>query len=205
VRRGPHPVCYPWRFARPRPLALLLVHLVERLAYDVVFGPLNRWAAHNILGLWYGGESCTGCLCVDVGRVFARVGALPCGRGVVLAAVVAVVAVAVAVEGSGGCVYEAGEGRSQDVAVCAGSLGALLLQGAHKGVGVCDGGMLEFLKSLQVAAALVALQLQQGDGGAQGNGVGVVALRDGQRRGLLAESGSWRGGDAGPHVGRKRC
>jgi hypothetical protein len=179
------------------------VHLVERLADNVVFGPLDRWTAHNILGLWYGGESCTGCLCVNVGRVFARIGALPCGRGVVLVAVA--VAVAVAVEGSGGCVCEAGEGRGQDVAMCAGSLGALLLQGAHKGVGVCDGGMLEFLESQQVAAALVALQLQQGDGGAQGNGVGVVALRDGQRRGLLAESGSWRGSDRGPRVGRKRC
>jgi hypothetical protein len=183
---------------------LLLVHLVERLADDVVFGPLDRWAAHNILGLWYGGKSCAGCPCVDVGRVFARIGALPRGRGVVLAAVVAV---AVAVEWSGGCVCEAGEGRGQDVAVCAGSLSALVLEGAHKGVGVCDGGMLEFLESLQVAAALVALQLQQGDGGAQGNSVGVVALRDGQRRGLLAESGgSWRGrSDPGPRVGRKRC
>jgi hypothetical protein len=167
------------------------VHLVERLADDVVFGPLDRWAAHDILGLWYGGKSCAGCPCVDVGRVFARIGALPRGRGVVLA----------------GCVCEAGEGRGQDVAVCAGSLSALVLEGAHKGVGVCNGGMLEFLESLQVAAALVALQLQQGDGGAQGNGVGVIALRDGQRRGLLAESGgSWRGrSDPGPRVGRKRC
>lgn len=55
-------------------------------------------------------------------------------------------------------------------------LGALFLERAHKAVRVGDGGRLELFEGLQVALALFALQLEERDGGSQGNGVGVFAF-----------------------------
>lgn len=53
---------------------------------------------------------------------------------------------------------------------------SLLVERAGKGLGVGYGGGLEVLEGLEVALALVALQLQEGYGGAQGNGIGIVRL-----------------------------
>ena len=50
------PVCELGRFARPWPLLLFVVHLVERLADDVVFRPLNWRTPDHILWLRYSGE-----------------------------------------------------------------------------------------------------------------------------------------------------
>jgi hypothetical protein len=53
---------------------------------------------------------------------------------------------------------------------------SILLDRSPKGHGVGDSDGLELGQSLEVPLALLALQLQEGDGGAQGQDVGVVAL-----------------------------
>lgn len=50
------------------------------------------------------------------------------------------------------------------------------MERAGKGLRVGYGGGLEVLEGLEVALALLALQLQERYSGAQGNGIGVVRL-----------------------------
>jgi hypothetical protein len=73
-------------------------------------------------------------------------------------------------------INKASEGGREDVGVCSCRVCALLLQGAHEALWILDGGMLELLERLEVALALLALQLQERYGGAQGYGIGVLAL-----------------------------
>lgn len=135
------------------PLLLLLVNLVEGLSHYVVLVPVDGRTAHNVLGLGYRGK--LGRIRVFVGarRVLARVGTAG--------------AVAMA---------EAGQCGRECIMIRVRLLGALLLQRACECLGIGDGGGLELLESLEVALALLALQLQQRYGGAQGNGIGVVRL-----------------------------
>ena len=145
----------------PRPLLLLLVQLVQRLSHDVVFLPIHRRAAHDVLRLWDGRKlGRTGC--AGIGRVLARVCA---GLAIFRANVRA-----------RHRICEAVQRRSEDVAVGLRGLLSALLYGAHKASGVGDGDRLELGQGLQVALALLALQLQQRDGGAQGDDIWVLAL-----------------------------
>jgi hypothetical protein len=68
-----------------------------------------------------------------------------------------------------------------------GGLCVLLLQRANKVLRVGYSGSPEFLKGFQVALALLALQLEEGYRGAQCYRIGILALRYGDRRRLLAE------------------
>jgi len=74
-----------------------------------------------------------------------------------------------------------------------GSVGPLLVQRTHKVLRVGHGGGLEFLEGFEVALALLALQLEQRYGGAQGYRIGVFALGYGHGRRLLPEGrdGRW--------------
>lgn len=133
------PVCELGRFAGPWPLLLFVVYLVERLADDVVFRPLNWRTPNHILWLRYGGKL--------VG-VYTRRVLAPRHRLLAVAATL-------------DCVCETSERRREHIVMRCCSLCALLLQGAHEAFRVLNGGMLELLQGFQVALALLALDLQQ--------------------------------------------
>lgn len=77
----------------------------------------------------------------------------------------------------------------------------MFLQRAHERLRVGYSGCLEVLEGPQVALALFALQLQERDGGAQGDGIWVLALRYGDGRRLRSEGGRGRRGRAGSGFG----
>ena len=68
-------------------------------------------------------------------------------------------------------------------------------QFARKALGVGGGGFLQPLQGADVAQALLLLELEDGEGGAQSDGIGVLALgdRDGRRLGRYDGGGRWRG------------
>jgi hypothetical protein len=169
-----------WRLGLAWPLLLLLVHLVERLAHDVVLFPVDGRAADDVLRLRYGREF--GCACgrSHVGRVLARLYPRLRASGVPVSAR-----------------RGAGQRGREDIAVRLRGVRAVLVDRLRKGGGVGDGDGLELGQGLEVALALLALQLQQRDGGAQGYDIGVVALCDGDGRRLLAKGRGRRGSRAG--------
>lgn len=148
------PICELGRFARPWPLLLFVVHLVERLADDVIFRPLDRRTPNHILRLRYSGKFV---------RVYTHRVLAPRHR---------LLAVTVTLD----CVCETSERGGEHIVVRSCSLCALLLQGAHEAFRILDGGMLELLQGFQVALALLALDLQQRYRGSQGYGIWVLAL-----------------------------
>lgn len=155
------------------------MHLVQRLPHDVVFRPVHRGTSHDILGLRDWGK-----------RRLVRNGTFDlCG---VLSHAILFYGVALCAF-TRGQISNVGEGRGEHVARFAGSLLALLLERAHKGMRVLDGGGLEVFQGLEVALALLPLELQQRDGGAQCYRVGVLALGDGHRGRLLSEGCSRQG------------
>ena len=106
------PICELGRFARPWPLLLFVVHLVERLADDVIFRPLDRRTPNHILRLRYSGKL--------VG-VYTRRVLAPRHR---------LLAVTVTLD----CVCETSERGGEHIVVCSCSLCALLLQGYFTGM-----------------------------------------------------------------------
>lgn len=106
-------ICQLWGFISPWPPLLLLVHLVERLADDVVLCPLDWRAPDHVLRLWYGRKSCS-CLGVYTGRVLSPRFRLLASSGVVATAL--------------GCVCESRKCWREDVVVRSRCLRTLLLQ-----------------------------------------------------------------------------
>lgn len=146
------------RLCGARPLLLLLMHLVEWLAYYVVLIPVDRRTSYNVLRLWNRRE---------LGRF--RLGVHACR---VLASVWAARILVV----GGNRIAQARQSGGKDIVVGEGLLRSLLLERAGKRLGVGYGCGLEFFEGLEIALALLALQLQERNGGAEGDGIWVVRL-----------------------------
>jgi len=133
----------------------------------VVFLPFDGRTSHYVLRLGdprnLGGRH----FGVDVSRVLTRSRTwLRTGVGVV----------------TGHGIGEARKSGRQYIVVRGDCLGSLRLQRTSKGRWVRYGDGLELLQGLEIALALLALQLQQGNGGAQGDCIRVVTLGDGHGR-----------------------
>lgn len=121
------------------------MHLVERLPHDMIFVPVHWWTSYDVL--WFGnsrklrflrGRSFYACGIFSRRPilVFATLTLfLPCRLGYV------------------------GKSRREYVALCFGSVCPLLLQRANEALRVGHSGSLEFLQGLEIALALLALQL----------------------------------------------
>lgn len=124
----------------------------------MILVPVDGWTSHDVLRLRYCGELGWVWLRLHVRGIFARV----CAVRVLFATAC--------------CVGQTGQCWREDVLVRLGGLRALFLQRAHERLRVGYSGCLEVLEGPQVALALFALQLQERDGGAQGDGIWVLAL-----------------------------
>ena len=122
----------------------------------MVLGPVHRGTSYHVLRLWYGGEF--GRLWLGILRLF---------RGGV---------VAIGIRLFPRSFRDIGEGRGEDIDMRCGGLLPLALQRKSKGLGVGDSLLLEILEGFEVAFAFLALQLKQGDGGAQSYRIWVLGF-----------------------------
>jgi hypothetical protein len=96
-----------------------------------------------------------------------------------------------------GSIRKAGQRGREDIVIRLCCMRLAVLDGVRKARWVGDGDRLELGQGLEVALALLALQLQQRYGGAQCYDIGIVALGYGDRGGLLGEGRERRRGRAG--------
>jgi hypothetical protein len=165
------------------PLLLLLVQLIQRLPNNVVFLPIDRWAANNILWLGDRGEFVCACGGSYIGGVFAHlyprlphfhIRSFTRHR-----------------------VCQTGERRAEYIIARLCCLRSVFLYRLGKAFGVRDSNRLELGKSPQVALALLALQLQERYCGSQCYDIWILTLRYSYRGRLLSECRDWWGRGAG--------
>ena len=141
MRRGSEAILGPGGLDRSRILPLLLVHLIEWLSYDVILCPVDGRATDDILRLWYRRHSRL--LWLRTFGVYRVVASL-------LVVVVVIVGLGII-----------GKGRGQSIRGRLGGSGFVLLQRAHEALRIGNGGLLELFEGLEIALALLALQLEQ--------------------------------------------
>lgn len=120
------------------PLLLLGVQLVQRLAHDVVLGPVDGRAAEDVLRLGYGAE-------------FRRWRSRRARRSGLVIAVAALI---------DHIIQAAVQRGAKEVILGTFGLQAARLELLDKSFGLSDGGILNPLEGLNVLLALVALNLQ---------------------------------------------
>lgn len=147
-----------------RPISLLLMQYIQRLAHNMVFCPVDGGTAHDILRA---GDICE------------------FGRLLVLFRIIHIfvlrffpslnVGISANDEGAAGCGFD-----------------PAVLDGLSECLRIIDCILLHLLERFQILETLLSLDLQDRERGAEGYGVGVITLRDweGWRWGML--DGIWR-------------